>query len=180
MHAHKIKLERTDGMTSNVLTLFFMSYLGLLVFVCSVNLSLGLVKPYILQKKQSRTKYMCTHMYIHTYVSIHVHICLYIHSWRVSLKAIFNSANILAVPGMITVFSNRLGWHNMELLLSQFQKRLTFGIQRELCDLIRVSLLNAQRARFLYASGFLTVADLARADVAEVAVALKNALPFKR
>ncbi|MEJ1283198.1 polymerase (DNA directed) theta [Cricetulus griseus] len=81
--------------------------------------------------------------------------------------------------GMITVFSNRLGWHNMELLLSQFQKRLTFGIQRELCDLIRVSLLNAQRARFLYASGFLTVADLARANVAEVEVVLKNAVPFK-
>ena len=84
------------------------------------------------------------------------------------------------ILGMITVFSNRLGWHNMELLLSQFQKRLTFGIQRELCDLVRVSLLNAQRARFLYASGFLTVADHARADVAEVESVLKNAAPFKR
>lgn len=81
---------------------------------------------------------------------------------------------------MITVFSNRLGWHNMELLLSQFQKRLTFGVQRELCDLIRVSSLNAQRARCLYASGFLTVADLARADVAQVEAVLKDALPFKR
>ncbi|XP_054985461.1 DNA polymerase theta [Sorex araneus] len=81
--------------------------------------------------------------------------------------------------GMITVFCNRLGWHNMELLLSQFQKRLTFGIQRELCDLIRVSLLNAQRARFLYASGFLTVADLARADISEVETVLRNAAPFK-
>ncbi|XP_055965104.1 DNA polymerase theta [Sorex fumeus] len=81
--------------------------------------------------------------------------------------------------GMITVFCNRLGWHNMELLLSQFQKRLTFGIQRELCDLIRVSLLNAQRARFLYASGFLTVADLARADISEVETVLRSAAPFK-
>nr|XP_048278394.1 DNA polymerase theta isoform X1 [Myodes glareolus] len=96
---------------------------------------------------------------------------------RGQIQSLQQSAAVYA--GMITVFSNRLGWHNMELLLSQFQKRLTFGIQRELCDLIRVSLLNAQRARFLYASGFLTVADLARADVAEVAVALKNALPFK-
>lgn len=86
----------------------------------------------------------------------------------------------MIILGMITVFSNRLGWHNMELLLSQFQKRLTFGIQRELCDLVRVSLLNAQRARFLYASGFLTVADLARADIAEVETVLKNAVPFKR
>ncbi|XP_052014320.1 DNA polymerase theta isoform X2 [Apodemus sylvaticus] len=96
---------------------------------------------------------------------------------RGQIQSLQQSAAVYA--GMITVFSNRLGWHNMELLLSQFQKRLTFGVQRELCDLIRVSSLNAQRARFLYASGFLTVADLARADVAEVEVVLKDALPFK-
>ncbi|XP_007493816.2 DNA polymerase theta [Monodelphis domestica] len=81
--------------------------------------------------------------------------------------------------GMITVFSNRLGWHNMEQLLSQFQKRLTFGVQRELCDLVRVSLLNAQRARALYAAGFVTVADLARGRAAEVEAVLKSSLPFR-
>ncbi|XP_008057686.1 DNA polymerase theta, partial [Carlito syrichta] len=96
---------------------------------------------------------------------------------RGQIQSLQQSAAVYA--GMITVFSNRLGWHNMELLLSQFQKRLTFGIQRELCDLVRVSLLNAQRARALYASGFLTVADLARATIAEVEVVLKNAVPFK-
>ncbi|KAF6121135.1 DNA polymerase theta [Phyllostomus discolor] len=96
---------------------------------------------------------------------------------RGQIQSLQQSAAVYA--GMITVFSNRLGWHNMELLLSQFQKRLTFGIQRELCDLVRVSLLNAQRARCLYTSGFLTVADLARANVAEVEAVLKNAVPFK-
>ncbi|XP_048202684.1 DNA polymerase theta isoform X2 [Perognathus longimembris pacificus] len=96
---------------------------------------------------------------------------------RGQIQSLQQSASVYA--GMITVFSSRLGWHNMELLLSQFQKRLTFGIQRELCDLVRVSLLNAQRARFLYSSGFLTVADLARANIAEVEMVLKNAVPFK-
>ncbi|XP_004709845.1 DNA polymerase theta [Echinops telfairi] len=96
---------------------------------------------------------------------------------RGQIQALQQSAAVYA--GMITVFCNRLGWHNMEVLLSQFQKRLTFGIQRELCDLIRVSLLNAQRARFLYTSGFLTVADLARANIAELEAVLKNAVPFK-
>lgn len=81
---------------------------------------------------------------------------------------------------MITVFCNRLGWHNMEMLLSQFQSRLTFGVQRELCDLVRVSLLNAQRARTLYSAGFVTVADLAKASPNEVAAALKSSVPFKR
>ncbi|KAG7263531.1 hypothetical protein CRUP_013087 [Coryphaenoides rupestris] len=37
----------------------------------------------------------------------------------------------------------------MELLLSQYQTRLSFGVQRELVDLVRVSLLNAGRARAL-------------------------------
>nr|XP_054407399.1 DNA polymerase theta isoform X4 [Pongo abelii] len=96
---------------------------------------------------------------------------------RGQIQSLQQSAAVYA--GMITVFSNRLGWHNMELLLSEFQKRLTFGIQRELCDLVRVSLLNAQRARVLYASGFHTVADLARANIVEVEVILKNAVPFK-
>lgn len=68
----------------------------------------------------------------------------------------------------------------MEMLLSQFQSRLTFGVQRELCDLVRVSLLNAQRARTLYSAGFVTVADLARASPNEVAAALKSSVPFKR
>ncbi|KAM4794649.1 DNA polymerase theta [Rhinophrynus dorsalis] len=96
---------------------------------------------------------------------------------RGQLQSLQQSAATYA--GMVTVFSNRLGWHNMELLLSQFQSRLTFGIQRELCDLVRVDLLNAQRARALYNAGFVTVTELARGNVIDVETALKNAVPFK-
>ncbi|NXS16802.1 DPOLQ polymerase, partial [Mystacornis crossleyi] len=95
---------------------------------------------------------------------------------RGQLQSLQQSAATYA--GMITVFCNRLGWHNMELLLSQFQSRLTFGVHRELCDLVRVSLLNAQRARTLYSAGFVTVADLAKASPDDVAAALKNSVPF--
>ncbi|XP_010290665.1 PREDICTED: DNA polymerase theta, partial [Phaethon lepturus] len=96
---------------------------------------------------------------------------------RGQLQSLQQSAATYA--GMVTVFCNRLGWHNMELLLSQFQSRLTFGVHRELCDLVRVSLLNAQRARMLYNAGFVTVADLAKASPDDVATALKNSVPFK-
>ncbi|XP_010140554.1 PREDICTED: DNA polymerase theta, partial [Buceros rhinoceros silvestris] len=96
---------------------------------------------------------------------------------RGQLQSLQQSAATYA--GMVTVFCNRLGWHNMELLLSQFQSRLTFGVHRELCDLVRVSLLNAQRARTLYNAGFVTVADLAKASPGDVATALKNSVPFK-
>ncbi|XP_008937926.1 PREDICTED: DNA polymerase theta, partial [Merops nubicus] len=96
---------------------------------------------------------------------------------RGQLQSLQQSAATYA--GMVTVFCNRLGWHNMELLLSQFQSRLTFGVHRELCDLVRVSLLNAQRARMLYKAGFVTVADLAKASPDDLATALKNSVPFK-
>ncbi|KAM3864859.1 DNA polymerase theta [Diretmus argenteus] len=96
---------------------------------------------------------------------------------RGQLQSLQQSASTYA--GMVTVFSKRLGWHTMELLLSQYQTRLSFGVQRELVDLVRVSLLNATRARALYAQGLCTVAELARATVSEVEKALRKAVPFK-
>ncbi|XP_077426796.1 DNA polymerase theta isoform X2 [Vanacampus margaritifer] len=96
---------------------------------------------------------------------------------RGQLQSLQQSAATYA--GMVTVFCRRLGWGNMELLLSQYQTRLSFGVQRELVDLVRVSLLTATRARALYAQGLCTVAELARASVTDVEKALRNAVPFK-
>ena len=81
--------------------------------------------------------------------------------------------------GMVTVFCNRLGWKNLELLLSQFQNRLMFGVERELCDLVRISLLNGFRARVLYNAGFHTLAALATASPITIETCLRNAVPFK-
>ncbi|XP_077462044.1 DNA polymerase theta [Stigmatopora argus] len=96
---------------------------------------------------------------------------------RGQLQSLQQSAATYA--GMVTVFCRRLGWNNMELLLSQYQTRLSFGVQRELVDLVRVSLLTATRARALYAQGLCTIAELARASVADVVTSLRNAVPFK-
>lgn len=98
----------------------------------------------------------------------------------IQIKETRNIYIFVTPSGMITVFCKRLGWHNMELLLSQYQTRLSFGVQRELVDLVRVSLLNATRARALYAQGLCTVAELARASITDVEKALRNAVPFKR
>ncbi|XP_041351343.1 DNA polymerase theta-like [Gigantopelta aegis] len=93
------------------------------------------------------------------------------------LQSLQQSAATFA--GMVTVFCGRLGWYNLELILSQFQNRLTFGIQRELCDLVRVSLLNGQRARTLYNGGYQTIASLANADSSDVENLLKTSAPFQ-
>lgn len=81
--------------------------------------------------------------------------------------------------GMVTVFCNRLGWKNLELLLSQFQSRLSFGIERELCDLVRISLLNGFRARALYNAGFHTLSALATANPLAIERCFRNAVPFR-
>jgi DNA polymerase theta len=81
---------------------------------------------------------------------------------------------------MVTAFCGRLGWGNLELLLSQFQERLQFGVQRELCDLVRLSTMNGQRARILYNNGIKSVAELAASDPATVENILHGAAPFQR
>ncbi|XP_071956971.1 DNA polymerase theta-like [Antedon mediterranea] len=96
---------------------------------------------------------------------------------RGQLQSLQQSAATFA--GMVTIFCNKLGWLNMELLVSQFHHRLNFGIQRELSDLIRISLLNAQRARLLYNSGLHTVANVAASNPAEIETLLRNAVPFQ-
>ena len=93
------------------------------------------------------------------------------------LQSLQSAAGTFA--GMVTVFCNRLGWKNLELLLSQFQSRLMFGVERELCDLVRISLLNGFRARVLYNAGFHTLAALATANPTTVETCLRNAVPFK-
>ncbi|XP_074663190.1 DNA polymerase theta-like [Tubulanus polymorphus] len=93
------------------------------------------------------------------------------------LQSLQQSAATFA--GMVTVFCSRLGWNNLELLLAQFQSRLTFGVQRELCDLVRISLLNGQRARIMFNSGYQTVAALATAKPSDIERILRKAVPFQ-
>jgi len=87
---------------------------------------------------------------------------------------------LIYLSGMVTAFCSRLGWHNMELLLAQLQSRLSFGVQRELVDLVRISALNAQRARAVFDAGYQSVAALATADVLTLERILRSSAPFLR
>ena len=93
------------------------------------------------------------------------------------IQSLQSSAGMYA--GMVTVFCQKLGWSNLELLFSQFQSRLTFGVERELTDLVRVSLLNGQRARVLYNAGYHSLASLATANPVTIEATLRNSVPFK-
>jgi DNA polymerase theta len=92
------------------------------------------------------------------------------------LQTLQQSASTYA--SMITVFCNRLGWFNLELLVNQFQSRLMFGVQRQLVDLVRVKLLNSHRARLFYNAGYTTVASLAMCEIKKIEKILRTAVMF--
>ncbi|XP_018400080.1 PREDICTED: DNA polymerase theta [Cyphomyrmex costatus] len=109
-------------------------------------------------------------------VPLHV-VCKKYGCCRGVLQTLQQSAATYA--GMVTQFCKQLGWDCMELLVSQFQTRLQFGVCRELLDLLRLPMLNGLRARSLYKQGIETVADLAIANELNVERALYNSLPFE-
>ncbi|KAF6779074.1 hypothetical protein AHF37_01528 [Paragonimus kellicotti] len=83
--------------------------------------------------------------------------------------------------GMVTVFCNRLGWVHLERLLANYQSRLFYGVSEELVDLLRLlPLVNAQRARALYSSGYTTVSSLANAKPRDLARFLQRAVQFQK
>ena len=79
---------------------------------------------------------------------------------------------------IISIFCQKLGYNNLELIISQYQDRLQFGVQRELIDLMRISTLTAQLARDLFKAGFNTVVKLAHSNVNTLASVLKDSVPF--
>ncbi|CAK1598557.1 unnamed protein product [Parnassius mnemosyne] len=81
--------------------------------------------------------------------------------------------------GMVTAFCHQLGWKNLELLISQFQDRLYFGIHSELIELMKLSSLNGVRARALFDRGFETISSIASADVNTIENILFKAVPFQ-
>lgn len=80
---------------------------------------------------------------------------------------------------MVTEFTKCLGWSSVELIFSQFQERLQFGIQRELCDLMRLPMLNAMRARVLFSAGFTDIASIATANITDLENAFFAMVPFQ-
>ncbi|CAF0891418.1 unnamed protein product [Rotaria sordida] len=80
---------------------------------------------------------------------------------------------------IVQIFAEHLSWNNLKQLLNSFQSRLNFGIKQELCELVRISILNAYRARQLYSDGFTTIASLANGDVYEIERSIQKAVPFQ-
>ncbi|KAJ3127313.1 hypothetical protein HK098_006492 [Nowakowskiella sp. JEL0407] len=81
--------------------------------------------------------------------------------------------------GMVTIFCQKLGWTNLELLLHQFQERVNFGVEKELVELAKVPFVKGFWARILWQAGFKTIASLACSTPEELFEHLKKAKSSK-
>ncbi|CAN6470815.1 unnamed protein product [Victoria cruziana] len=79
---------------------------------------------------------------------------------------------------MVSIFCERLGWHDMEGLISKFQHRVSFGVQAEIVELTTIPYVKGSRARSLYKAGLRTPLAVAEASIAEIVKALFEAFSW--
>ncbi|KAH6926785.1 hypothetical protein HPB50_022170 [Hyalomma asiaticum] len=84
-----------------------------------------------------------------------------------------------ALGGMVCVLCQRLGWRHLQLLVSEFQARLHFGVQPELCPLLALPSLDGPLARLVFDAGFADPAALAQVEPRELDITLRNTGPFQ-
>ncbi|MED6124402.1 hypothetical protein PIB30_058624, partial [Stylosanthes scabra] len=83
---------------------------------------------------------------------------------------------------MVSVFCERLGWHDLEGLVAKFQNRVSFGVRAEVVELTTIPYVkvgaqksyhsDGSRARALYKAGLRTPLAIAEASVPEIVKAL--------
>ncbi|XP_022856955.1 helicase and polymerase-containing protein TEBICHI-like isoform X2 [Olea europaea var. sylvestris] len=69
---------------------------------------------------------------------------------------------------MVTVFCERLSWHDLEGLVAKFQNRVSFGVRAEIVELTTIPYIKGSRARALYKAGLRTPQAIAEASVPEI------------
>lgn len=92
------------------------------------------------------------------------------------LQCLQQSSSLFA--GMVSSFCNALNWELLGLLISQFKERLYFGVHTDLLDLMKIPMINGQRARALFKAGFHTLVDLSNANSLSVEKCLYDSIDF--
>lgn len=80
--------------------------------------------------------------------------------------------------GIVKSFCKALNWDLLALIVSQFQDRIFFGVHQDLIDLMKISVLNGQRARALFDAGYQTMVDISKANVLAIEKILVDSISF--
>lgn len=92
------------------------------------------------------------------------------------LQSLQQTASTFA--GIVTSFCHALNWELLALIVSQFKDRLFFGVHQDLIDIMKIPILNSQRARALHNAGFHSLVDLSSADTFKIEKCLYDSISF--
>lgn len=95
---------------------------------------------------------------------------------RGTLQSLQQSASAFA--GIVKSFCNALNWELLGLIISQLQDRIFFGVHQDLIELMKIPILNAQRARALFDSGYHSLIDLSTANLVAIEKCLFDSISF--
>ncbi|KAJ4750728.1 DNA polymerase I [Rhynchospora pubera] len=73
---------------------------------------------------------------------------------------------------MVSAFCQRLGWLDLEGIISKFQNRVSFGVRAEIAELTTIPYVKGSRARALYKAGLRSTLAIAEASISDIAKAL--------
>ncbi|KAH7644189.1 dna polymerase theta-like protein [Dermatophagoides farinae] len=74
--------------------------------------------------------------------------------------------------GMLSTFCQRLEWKTLAKLFEEFQPRLSFGVQLDLIDLVRIPCINSMIARQLHSKGYEDISSLIQLKPKDIEIAL--------
>ncbi|XP_031620779.1 DNA polymerase theta isoform X2 [Contarinia nasturtii] len=80
--------------------------------------------------------------------------------------------------GIVKSFCKALNWDMLALIIAQFQDRIFFGVHQDLIELMKISVLNGQRARTLYKAGYETLVGISQANVLDIEKCLTDSIGF--
>lgn len=95
---------------------------------------------------------------------------------RGTLQSLQQTASTFA--GIVKSFCKALNWDLLALIVSQLQHRIFFGIHQDLVELMKVSVLNGQRARVIFDAGYQNLAMLSKANVLTIEKCLTDSISF--
>lgn len=80
--------------------------------------------------------------------------------------------------GIVKSFCKALNWDMLALIVAQFQDRIFFGVHQDLIEIMKISVLNGQRARALFDAGYRTLVDISKANVLAIEKCLTDSICF--
>lgn len=81
---------------------------------------------------------------------------------------------------MIVTFCEKLGWTYLRSVLDGFSERLTFGVRKDLTELVQIEGIDGTRARAFHNANVATVSALAITSIDDITKILRSVVPYVR